>query len=155
MLTFAVAYLKRAIDKAESEEQAVLDLLQRNMARLQRVRKQRDLLRRRGSLMISKKAQTVEDLEELDRLEAVRASAEEETADSFPPSKRRAFGDPSASDAPSVSRLVGELASGSEAFLSPLAPSDSLALGPSLLENVDWSQLNSGEIPESSTVAGS
>lgn len=69
LLTSLVSRLKRAIDKAEAEEQVVLDLLQRNMSRLQRVRKQRELLKRRGSLMISKKAQTVEELEELVRLE--------------------------------------------------------------------------------------
>ncbi|KAF2135211.1 uncharacterized protein K452DRAFT_303710 [Aplosporella prunicola CBS 121167] len=72
--------LKRAIDQTKSEEQMVLDLLQKNMSRLQRMRKQRDLLRRRGSLMISKKAKTVEDLEEIERLEAAR-----ETRDAVDP----------------------------------------------------------------------
>lgn len=46
-----------------------LDLLQKSLGRLHRVRKQRDLLRRRGSLMLQRKAKTVEDLEELERLE--------------------------------------------------------------------------------------
>ncbi|KAF2138640.1 uncharacterized protein K452DRAFT_301156 [Aplosporella prunicola CBS 121167] len=46
------------------------------MSRLQRVRKQRDLLKRRSNLMISKKAKTVEDLEEIERLKAAREAGD-------------------------------------------------------------------------------
>jgi len=68
--------LKQAIDKAEKEEQMALDLLQKSLGRLQRARKQRDLLRRRGSLMLQRKAKTVEDLEELECLEAEAEGSE-------------------------------------------------------------------------------
>ncbi|EKG18595.1 hypothetical protein MPH_04130 [Macrophomina phaseolina MS6] len=46
------------------------------MARLDRVEKQRELLRRRANLIISRKVQTVEELKELDRLKSAREAGE-------------------------------------------------------------------------------
>ncbi|KAL2004910.1 hypothetical protein VTN00DRAFT_2760 [Thermoascus crustaceus] len=106
--------LKRAIDKAEQEEQMVLDLLQKNMSRLQRVRKQRDLLRRRGSLMLQKKAKTVEDLEELERLEAAAENPDPPEGEQ-PPKRTRQEG-PSAAPSSSSGGGSGDpsLAAGAE-----------------------------------------
>ncbi|KAL2011877.1 hypothetical protein VTN00DRAFT_4595 [Thermoascus crustaceus] len=63
--------LKRALDKARADREAACRELNAAMARLARVEKQTDLLERQGVLMLTKKAQSVEDLEELERSEAI------------------------------------------------------------------------------------
>lgn len=74
------------------------------MARLDRAEKQRSLLRRRAALMLSSKAKTVEELEELDRLESAR-----EAGDSVDPEN--------AKEGRSPKRLRGE--SSADIFAGP------------------------------------
>lgn len=117
LLTFSVLRVRRALDKAEQDEAEALRAAQAAMARLDRARKQKDLLKKRGSLMIAKKASTVEELEELDRLETAR-----EAGDSADPenageerSPKRLRGEPSADNAVGLSQSVGSPGAGSDA----------------------------------------
>ncbi|EKG14299.1 hypothetical protein MPH_08540 [Macrophomina phaseolina MS6] len=71
--------LERAIAKVAANKVEALDAifkltseLRATSSRLERSRKQKVLLQRRGGLMLNKKAQSIEDLKELDRLEAAR-----------------------------------------------------------------------------------
>ncbi|KAF2146136.1 uncharacterized protein K452DRAFT_294741 [Aplosporella prunicola CBS 121167] len=68
--------LKRALDKARDERESARQALRASMSRLERAEKQTSLLERRGALMLHRKAQTVEDLEEIERLETSRRAGD-------------------------------------------------------------------------------
>ncbi|EKG10029.1 hypothetical protein MPH_12903 [Macrophomina phaseolina MS6] len=76
---FLVVRLERAIAKVAANKVEALDAISKltselrtTSSRLERSRKQKILLQRRGGLILNKKAQSIKDLEELDRLEAAR-----------------------------------------------------------------------------------
>ncbi|EKG09654.1 hypothetical protein MPH_13277 [Macrophomina phaseolina MS6] len=76
---FLVIRLERTIAKVAANEVEALDAISKltselriASSRLERFRKQKVLLQRRGGLMLNKKAQSIKDLKELDRLEAAR-----------------------------------------------------------------------------------
>src|SRR4051794_5809343 len=87
------------------------------MARLDRVEKQRELLRRRANLMISRKVQTVEELEELDRIESVREAGEPVDPENAEEDRqaKRLRGDASADTVAGPSQSVGSPGAGSGA----------------------------------------
>ena len=77
LLTLLVHWLKKALDKVcadcEAARQALcasMEALRVSTAHLECVKKQAELLEQCGALMLLKKAQAVEDLKELERLEA-------------------------------------------------------------------------------------
>ncbi|EKG09628.1 hypothetical protein MPH_13331 [Macrophomina phaseolina MS6] len=74
-----VVRLERAIAKVTANKVEALDTISKltselraTSSRLERSRKQKVLLQRRGGLILNKKAQSIKNLEELDRLEAAR-----------------------------------------------------------------------------------
>jgi len=77
LLILLVHRLKKALDKVRADCEAAHQALRASMealcvstAHLERVKKQAELLKQHGALMLLKKAQAVEDLEELECLEA-------------------------------------------------------------------------------------
>lgn len=107
-----------------ADEAAALDAISAASAalraassKLDRSRQQKALLQRRGGLMLNKKAQSIEDLEELDRLETAReagGSADPENAGGER-SPKRLRGEPSADNAVGLSQSVGSPGAGSDA----------------------------------------
>ncbi|EKG21284.1 hypothetical protein MPH_01427 [Macrophomina phaseolina MS6] len=85
------------------------------MARLSRLEKQEDLLERRAYLMLSKKAVTVEELEELDRLESARGAGESVDPENAKEERslKRLRGDASTDNAVESSQSVGSPGVGS------------------------------------------
>lgn len=117
-----VARLHAALSKVNDEETEALDAIAAASAalrvassRLERSRKQKALLQRRGGLMLGRKLQSIEDLEALESLEAAGGPVDPEDAKEDPPPKRLRGEPAAAATEAGPSQDVGSPGAGSAA----------------------------------------